>query len=224
MIPQKIRHHQQGFGLFQRLIAGKHPAVELVDGVEVKGGDAGLFKHRPLVNHLPGGLHLLVGGDAVGPGIFDQDAFFIQQPIVHPPGVDAKAAGVKALLPGSHKAALHLADDMGQVPVAQFPLGDEVVFKAAHPVQVDLLPVKAPDDAPAIGSADVKCQKLLMLFHAFPSASFFRYFSLSQPPIKRWAASPMVWRVYPFCWMVWMMNSTAHRVSSRVMAVFSGSL
>ena len=169
-IAQQVRQQQQLIGNLQGHIAFPDPGMELVDGVEGHGADAGAAVQGGEIHHRVGGGHILVGGTTIRPGISQQMTVLVQQAVVHTPGVDAHAVQITdAQALEGQQALLHLAEQIGQIPIEHAVHFDIVVFKAVQLLHHDLIAVKGTQNGAAIAGAQIKCQKMIDPFHGVPS-------------------------------------------------------
>ena len=88
-------------------------------------------------------------------------AVFIQQTVVHAPGVHAERGQVPQSRPlESIKGLLRLVEQIEAVPVQDAAEVDVVVFKAVQLLHGDLLTVKGTENAASVAGAQIKGQHM----------------------------------------------------------------
>ena len=156
-IAQEVRHQEHGLRLLQGHIALRLAAAELIEGVEVHGGNAGAGEERLKGDGLPNPLHVGIHRVAVRAGVAQQAAVAVQKAVVHAPGVDAEAVQLPQL--GSAEgmeALLHLLVEVEAVPVQHAAQAYIVVFIAVQLFHGDFFAVKPAQNGPAIAGAQVE--------------------------------------------------------------------
>ena len=168
-IAQQVRHKQQGLGGRKGPVPLPLAAVELIGGVVVHGVDARTLEQGPLGDDAVHRLHILVRGVPIAPGQAQQVAVFVQQPIIHPPGVDAQAVEGPLIQSGKlGQRPFHVGKDRRRVPIEDAVEIHAGGLKAVQLLHLQPFPVEAAQDRPAVAGAQVKGQQVAFCHMLLP--------------------------------------------------------
>ena len=182
-IAQKIRHEKKRLGVFQIPVVLTLPAIELVHGVEAQIRDSGAGKERRKAHDPLHSFPVFVLRVAVCPRQAEKTAVFVQQAVIHAPGVDTKAAKFSdARLFEGGEALFDLPQQVRQIPVPDAIPLHIVVFKPVQLPQGDPHAVKLPEDRPAVGRAQIEGK---VVFHTLILSFRPVIFGISHSPSWR---------------------------------------